>query len=365
MTRWRTTHTGASGAPVVFIGAGPGDLGLLTVRARRALEEAQVVVFDAILPVALLEASSNAAERIRVGDGGVPRAAVPSLLVARATAGLRVARLLAGDGGEFGHEARTVAAAGVAFEVVPGVSPAVAGLTYAGIPCGGPDPVVVLAETASGPTASDTVAMRVSRASLAATVAALMTAGRPGGSRAALISGEGTLQQRTLTATLGGLPAAAAREGCSFPALLVVGAAVAHRAGLAWLERRPLHGRRVLVTRPRAQAARFGALLEAYGAEVVALQTIRLEPPDDWRPLDTALSRLAAYRWVIFTSANGVAAFRERLGHARLDARALAGAQLAAIGPETADSLRNAGLEPDVVPSEYRAEGLVDRKSVV
>lgn len=126
------------------------------------------------------------------------------------------------------------------------------------------------------------------------------------------------------------------------------------------LERRPLSGRRVVVTRPRAQAARFAALLEAYGAEVVALPTIRLTPPDDWRPLDDAITRLGDFDWVVFTSANGVAAFRERLGRAGLDARALAGARLAVIGPETGQALRAAGLRADVVPPEYRAEGLVE-----
>ncbi len=123
---------------------------------------------------------------------------------------------------------------------------------------------------------------------------------------------------------------------------------------------RPLHGRRVLVTRPRPQAGRLAGRLEAYGAEVVALPTIRIEPPDDWTPLDEAIRMLAGFRWVIFTSVNGVAAFRERLEHAGLDARSLAGRRVAAIGPETAEALRGAGIQPDRVPAEYRAEGLLD-----
>ena len=127
-----------------------------------------------------------------------------------------------------------------------------------------------------------------------------------------------------------------------------------------WLGRRPLSGRRVLVTRPRAQAARLTGLLEAYGAEAVTLPTIRIGPPEDWAPLDEAIRSLADFRWVIFTSVNGVAAFRERLGRAGLDARSLAGRRVAAIGPETAEALRRGGIEPDLVPAEYRAEGLVD-----
>jgi uroporphyrinogen III methyltransferase / synthase len=124
--------------------------------------------------------------------------------------------------------------------------------------------------------------------------------------------------------------------------------------------RQPLRGRRVLVTRPRPQVARLAALLEEYGAEVVALPTIRLEPPDDWRPLDAAIADLGRFGWVVFTSANGVAAFRDRLQAAGRDAGALAGARVAAIGPETAEALRRAGVRPEVVPAEYRAEGLVE-----
>jgi uroporphyrinogen III methyltransferase/synthase len=131
-------------------------------------------------------------------------------------------------------------------------------------------------------------------------------------------------------------------------------------AAEAWLRRRPLHGRRVLVTRPRPQAGRLAALLEAHGAEVLTLPTIRIEPPEDWAPLDAAIRALGTFRWVVFTSVNGVAAFRERLARAGLDARSLAGRHVAAIGPETADALRQAGIEPDLVPAEYRAEGLIE-----
>jgi uroporphyrinogen III methyltransferase/synthase len=127
-----------------------------------------------------------------------------------------------------------------------------------------------------------------------------------------------------------------------------------------WLARRPLHGRRVLVTRPRGQAGRLVGLLEAYGAETVTLPTIQIAPPEDWGPLDEAIRSLGTFRWVVFTSANGVAAFRERLARFGLDARGLAGRLVAAIGPETAEALRRGGIEPDLVPTEYRAEGLVE-----
>lgn len=341
---------GVTRPPVVFVGAGPGDPGLLAVRGQRGLAEAEVVVFDAGVAPALLDLAPEAAERVRVTGGsedtsGVPPAAVPALLIARAVAGRRVLRLLAGDAGAFGDEATAVASAGLAFEVVPGVSPAVAAAIWAGIPL------------SDGP--ADAVA-GVAAADLPDAVARLLRTGRAPGTPAALVVAAGTSAQRTVEAPLRDLPAEARRQGFTDAAVLVVGDVVRLRSRLAWFERRPLFGRRVVVTRPRPQVARFAALLEAYGAEVVALPTIRLEPPDDFAPLDAAVGGLDRFHWVIFTSANGVAAFRERLAAAGLDARALAAARLAAIGPETAEALARAGLRADLVPPEYRAEGLVD-----
>ena len=241
---------------VTFIGTGPGDPGLLAIRAQQALAGAQVVVADTDVKAAVLDGAPEAAERVRVaGGGGTSRGTVSALLRAHAAAGRRVVRLVAGEGETFQAEAGILEAWGVGFDVVPGVAPSAA-------------------ET--------------------------------------------------------------------------------------WLARRPLHGRRVLVTRPRAQAGRLAALLEARGAEVIALPTIQIGPPEDWAPLDRAIRELETFQWVVFTSVNGVAAFRERLGHAGLDARRLGGRSVAAIGPETADALRRGGIEPDLLPAEYRAEGLVE-----
>lgn len=370
------------GTPVIFVGAGPGDAGLLTVRGQRALGEAQVVVFDAGLSRGLLDLAGDGVERVPVasgaGDaGGAPRAAVPALLVARATAGLRVVRLLAGDGGDFGAEAEGLAAAGLAFEVVPGVAPALAATVYAGVPPRHPRlgarTATVEAHDAAALAAldwvrlalvADTLLLRVSTTTLPAVVEGLIRGGRRPDTPAVLVADPASFEQRTVAAPLGELPAEAGRQGLAdpsvLPVVLVVGEVAGLRPRLLWLERRPLFGRRVVVTRPRPQAARFAVLLEAYGAEVVAVPTIRLEPPDDFAPLDAAIQELGRFRWVIFTSANGVAAFRDRLAAARLDARALAAARLAAIGPETAEALARAGLRADLVPPEYRAEGLAD-----
>jgi uroporphyrinogen III methyltransferase/synthase len=333
---------------VSIVGAGPGDPGLLTARGQRALGEAQVVVFDGSLPPVLPELAPPGAERVRVAaapddTGGLPRSAVPALLVARARAGLRVVRLVAGDAGGFGSDAAALADAGLEFEVVPGVSRPVAAAASAGVSLG-----------------DGTVAAPVEAGKLGEAVAGLRAAGRSEETPAALVVGAGTAAQRVVEAPLGRLAEAAARAHAADDAVLLAGDGVPARARLAWLERRPLFGRRVVVTRPRPQVGRFAALLEGYGAEVIALPTIRLAPPDDWGPLDAALAGLHGFAWLIFTSANGVAAFRERLAGAALDARALAGARLAAIGAETAEALGRLGLRADVVPQEYRAEGLVE-----
>lgn len=352
------------GVPVVFVGAGPGDPGLLTARGRRLLGAAQVVVFDADLPPGFLDVAPETAERLRVSDAapGVPVSGVPALLVARAGTGLRVVRLRVGDGGDLVEEADLVMAAGCLIEVVPGVSVEVASAAYAGISLGSGGRVWLdggLGRGGSGPP-SGTLVARARGPALAGLVAGLLADGTPADRPAALVTGPGTLHQRTVLGRVGTVQSAAREMATQEPALLIVGDGVRSRPSLGWLERRPLHGRRILVTRPRAQATGFGALLEAQGAEVIALPTIRLEAPDDTGTLDAAIGRLSAYHWVVFTSANGVVAFWARLRAASLDARALAGVRIAAIGPETGEALRQAGLEPDVIPSEYRAEGLVD-----
>jgi uroporphyrinogen III methyltransferase/synthase len=191
-------------------------------------------------------------------------------------------------------------------------------------------------------------------------VATLLARGKDGSTPAAAVRWGTTGEQRTIEAPLGELPAAVARAGLAAPALVVVGGVVSLRRELAWFERRPLFGRRVLVTRPRGQSAEMVRHLEGLGASVLLLPAVEIREIGDWGPVDRAIAGIAGYGWIVFTSVNGVRAFLGRLRHVGRDLRALGGARLAAIGPATAEALREFHLEPDVVPTRFRSEGLVE-----
>ncbi|HWP64637.1 MAG TPA: uroporphyrinogen-III C-methyltransferase [Candidatus Limnocylindria bacterium] len=370
---------------VHLVGAGPGDPGLLTVRAARLLAEADVVVADHLVSPALLAGVPPDALVVEVGQphGAGPRLSqrdVEALLVEHARAGRRVVRLKNGDPmvfGRGGEEAAALRAAGVPFDVVPGVSSAVAAPAYAGIPLthrehasivtiatghqassaeGGALPELPWAELArQGGTLVFLMAVR----QLAAVLDALVRHGLPPDRPAAVVQHATLARQRTIVATAGTLAAAAAAADVTSPAVVIVGDVVSLRAQVAWAERRPLAGRVVLVTRPRHQASALANHLEAYGAEVLAVPTIILEPPDDPAALERAVAAAGSYDWIVFTSTNGVRAFFDRMAAARRDVRELAGVRIAAIGPETARALDALMVRPAVVPEEYRAEALL------
>jgi uroporphyrinogen III methyltransferase/synthase len=346
---------------VTFLGGGPGDPGLLTVRGRAALEEADVVIADADVSASLVDQAGSTAERIRLAPpGGGGGQTAEALLAAHVAQGRRVVRLAAGDGASLHSELAALASGGARIDVVPGLAAGPTGVCLAGIPwnLGGATWFLPPPWDAPGsPVEAGLVLMIGDERRLAGTIDALLGGGWAPGTPAAVVGDPGTARQRVCVGRLDALLHEARIRGVAFPALLVAGAPVTRR--VAWLERRPLHGRRVLVTRPRGQAERLAALLEMSGAEVIAVPTIRLEPPEDWGPLDAAIAALPGFRWVVFTSVNGVSAFRDRLFRGGRDARALAGARVAAIGPETAEALRRMGVAPDVLPGEYRAEGLV------
>jgi uroporphyrinogen III methyltransferase/synthase len=356
---------------VSLVGAGPGDPGLLTVRGAELLRAADVVVYDRLVHPSLVDLAPARAERVYVGKAPrraeMAQADINSLLVERGRAGHAVVRLKGGDPfvfGRGGEEAEALAAAGVPFEVVPGITSAIGAPAYAGIPVthrGLSTHVTVVTgheDPAKG--AGDVDWGALARAG--GTLVILMGAGRIGDIAARLVAGgrspdtpvaavrNGTrADQRTVRATL----ATVVEAGVQAPAAIVVGDVAG--LDLSWFESRPLFGRSVVVTRAREQASELRRRLEALGAEVVELPAIALEP------VDFELPPLDRHAWLVFTSANGVHAFVDRgLREAGLDARALAGTKIAAIGPGTAAALADHGLRADLLPERFVAESLLE-----
>jgi uroporphyrinogen III methyltransferase/synthase len=364
---------------VYLIGAGPGDPGLFTLKGRRCLEEADVVVYDALANPRLLQHAKTDAELIYVGKQAgrhsLPQEEIGRLLVARARDGKIVARLKGGDPfifGRGGEEAEELAAAGIPFEVVPGVTSAVAAPAYAGIPLthrdftstvafvtGHEDPTKDESSIAWDALATGigTLVFFMGVGRLSEIVRRLTEHGRSPATPAAVIRWGTRADQQVLTGALADLPAKS--QGIKPPALIVVGEVVALRQKLHWFEDLPLFGKRILITRAREQASQFAKLLEAAGAEVVEFPAIRIVPPESWAPLDAAIAGLREYQWVIFTSVNGVRFFRERLALAGRDLRDMYGITVCAIGPATADALLQRGIRADLVPPEFRAEAVV------
>lgn len=368
---------------VYLIGAGPGDPGLFTLRGVTCLREADVIVYDYLANPRLLSYGKPDAELIYVGKkGGDADAASQSeigrLLIEKARSGKIVARLKGGDPfvfGRGGEEGEELYHAGIAFEVVPGVTSAIAVPAYAGIPLthrdyassvailtGHEDPtkqtsVIAWDKIATG---IGTLVFLMGAGNLPTIVDQLLNHGRSKDTPAAVMHWGTKPEQETVTGTLENIVALAQTRGLGPPAVLVVGDVVRLRERLNWFERRPLFGKRILVTRTREQAGRFAELLEGQGAEVLEAPLIEIVPPKNWEPLDQAIERLDTYQWVIFTSANGVDAFFRRLRELRQDARRLSAAKICAIGSATADALERYTVIPDVIPTEFRAEGIID-----
>lgn len=373
---------------VSLVGAGPGDPGLLTLKARERLEQAEVVIYDHLVNQRLLAHVPPSAELIYAGKRGREHALeqeeIIALLQDRARQGKRVVRLKGGDPfvfGRGGEEAEELASAGIPFEVIPGVTSAIAVPTYAGIPLThrryastagfitGQEEVhrLTAAEEVETKVAWDklatglgTIVVLMGYGQLSTIVARLLEAGRDRETPVALIQW-GTLScQRTVVGKLADILQKAEEAGLSPPVVIVVGKVVNLRSALNWFETKPLFGRRILITRSREQASALAALLEFEGAEAISLPVIEIGPPLSWAALDGAIAQVESFHWIIFTSAHGVDGFWERLKKAGKDARALKGVTLAAIGPATASRLRDRGLEPDLIPTEYRAEAILE-----
>src|SRR5204863_96785 len=381
----RARDPGRMSGRVYLVGAGPGDPGLLTRRGERCLVAADVVVHDRLVGSRLLDLVRPGAEVIALGRSHDDRdrpsqEAIEALLVERAKAGKTVVRLKNGDPfllGRGAEEAQALRRAEVPFEVVPGVSSAFAVPAYAGIPLTHRDhaSLVTIATGHQARVGDETVppalpwdalarqggtlVFLMGMRQLAAIMAALIAHGLAADAPAAAIQSGTTGAQATVVATAGTLAARVRAAGLTAPGVVVVGSVVTLRERIAWFEERPLFGRRVVVTRPRAQAGALADLLEAEGAEVITFPTIAIAPPPDPAPLERAVAAAGGYDWIVFTSANGVEAFFARFAAARRDVRELASVRLAAIGPATAAQLERRLLRVAVTAADYRAEGLV------
>jgi uroporphyrinogen III methyltransferase/synthase len=367
--------------PQVFlVGAGPGNPGLLTLRAVECLAQADLVLYDRLVPLRLLDHAPPNAERVCVADlPGCHPDRWPHIyrtLIEAARQGKRVVRLQGGDPclfGRGGEEAAALREAGISYEIVPGVTAGLAATAYAGIPVthrqhasavafitgheqpGKADSRLDWAALARFP---GTLVFYMGISRLAHITQALQDHGKPPDTPAAVVRWGTTGEQRTVEAPLSDLAAAVQAAHITAPALVVVGPVAALRPSLAWAEQRPLFGKRVLVTRPRQQAGDMVRRLELLGAVPHVLPTVEIREPADWAPVDRALAELSSYQWLVFTSVNGVHALLRRLRQTGRDLRALGCIRLAAIGSSTAEALRSYHLEPDLVPEEFRSESL-------
>jgi uroporphyrinogen III methyltransferase/synthase len=364
-------------SPCVFIvGAGPGDPGLISVRGQRHLEAADVVVYDHQVHARLLRSARPDAEKIDVG-AAAPRAldqdAISLLLVEKAREGKTVVRLKWGDPFVFdsgGKEALFLHEQQIPFEVIPGIPATIGVPPYAGIPItypGSGDIVMLVrgneAETDAPPKVDwarlagldGTLVCYAGARQIGAIAHALLTNGRSPEESAALIYGGTTAAQETVVGTLGTIAEIARPK----PAMLVIGAVVGLRDHLRWFDDRPLFGRRIVVTRSREQAAELVDRLEERGAEAIQAPTIRIAPPEDIPALDRACADAGAYDWIVFTSANAVEYFMQRL-LANGDIRDLKGVRLCAIGPSTSERISRYGVRIDLTPDEARSEAVVD-----
>jgi uroporphyrinogen III methyltransferase/synthase len=372
---------------VYLVGAGPGDPGLMTIRGAELVASADVILHDRLIPRAALRGAREGAELVyvgkRPGEPEVPQAEIEHLMIERARSGRSVVRLKGGDPfvfGRGGEEAEALADAGIQFEVVPGVTAGVAAPAYAGIPLTHRDDASAVAFVAGHEDPSkdgsaiewDSIAhfpgtlvlyMGVKR--LGEIVARLIAAGRRADEPAAAVERGTTPAQRTVTARLAELPEAVAKARIQPPAIVLTGAVAARREAIAWLERRPLFGRKVVVTRARAQASGLAGTLAALGADVVELPAIRIEPRLDSPEVRDAVSAIHSYALICLTSPNGVRLLFKALEDAGLDARALANATVAAIGPGTAAALAERGIRADIVPERSVAEALIESLTAV
>ena len=369
-------------AKVFLVGAGPGDPGLITIRGRQCIENSDVIIYYYLAAPALLNLAPRDAEIIYVGKKGgdhtLSQDKINELIVKKAKSGATVCRLKGGDPfifGRGGEEAEILVANAIPFEVVPGVTSAIAAAAYAGIPLTHRKLTATLAfitghedphkeessiDWESLAVGFGTLVFFMGVKNLPDITQKLIANGRSPETPVALVRWGTTPRQTTVTGTLGNISERAKKADLKPPAIIIVGEVVQLRKTLNWYEKRHLLGKRIVVTRARQQASDLSRRLFDLGAECLEFPTINVVPADDVAPLDDAVENLAIYDWIVFTSVNGVKFFFDHLFGRNKDVRALGRLHTAAIGPATAEKLFQYGLKSDIVPQNYRAEAVVD-----
>jgi uroporphyrinogen III methyltransferase/synthase len=366
---------------VYLVGGGPGMPDLITLRGVACLKQADVVIYD-FLAANVLQHVPEGVETIYVGKKGgkhtVPQDKINEMLVTRAKEGHTVVRLKGGDPfifGRGGEEAKVLAAAGIPFGIVPGVTSGIAAPAFAGIPLthrkyntsvafvtGHEDPTKLKSTIEWSKLAAGvgTLVIFMGVKNLADIIERLVAGGRDPKTPVAVVRWGATPQQTTVVGTLETITARVEKAKLKPPAIIVVGEVVRLREEINWFETGPLFGKTVVVTRTREQASELVGRLSSLGAECLECPTIRVAPPDDWAPLDAAIDRLGTYDWLVLTSVNGVNFFFRRLYEKGKDVRALGNVRTATIGPATAKRLRDFGVRSDIVPETYRAESIIE-----
>jgi uroporphyrinogen III methyltransferase/synthase len=369
-------------AKVYLVGAGPGDPGLITVKGKECIQTADVIIYDYLASPALLKHAPPSAELIYVGKKGgdhtLSQDEINALIVEKAKAGMTVCRLKGGDPfifGRGGEEAEVLVAKGIPFEVVPGVTSAVAAAAYAGIPLTHRKLTATLAfvtghedphkeessiEWESLARGIGTLVFFMGVKNLPDITQKLIANGKSPDTPVALIRWGTTPEQQTVTGTLDNITERVKKAGLKAPAIIVVGEVVDLRKTLKWFETRPLLGKRIAVTRAREQASDLVRQLSDLGANCLEYPTIKIVPAKNPKPMDEAIINLGTYDWIIFTSVNGVKFFFDRLFETDRDVRALNHLYTAAIGPATAERMFQFGLKSDIIPKNYRAESVVE-----
>ncbi len=366
---------------VFLIGAGPGDPGLITVKGLECVRTADVVIYDYLANERLLDHRRPDAEMVYVGKQGgrhtLPQEEINALIVRKAKEGKMVARLKGGDPfifGRGGEEAEACVEHGIPFEVVPGVTAATAAPTYAGIALTHREHTASVAfvtghEDPTKPesrlhwdklaTGVGTLVFFMGMKNLQNIAANLMANGRAPETPVAAIQWGTRTDQRVVTGTLRDIVGRVREAKLGPPAIIVVGEVVSLREKLNWFESKPLFGKRIVVTRSRDQASVFAETLIDHGATPIELASIDVVPPQSWAEIDAALDALSSFHWIIFTSANAVRFFFRRMREREMDIRSLQGIRICAVGPRTAESLAEHSLRADLVPQEFKAEGVL------